>query len=195
MEEPSYPQAVQTNCVETPTMSHRQVTTFLLLLAIMGMANCATARAEQPPLKITTKRDSDQVEIKTKQGRTDVSIRSPRGISQAIIRRTRNQWPDEITLQLHLSGLEHFKVSDGKMSLEAAISSQDGRVRLWRNGQEDSPLDAKHPYWMEIRMIGKHGKPVNTIPLKDGYFEMRLPQAVLKDNPKTITMNWIDFYR
>ena len=82
-----------------------------------------------------------------------------------------------------------------KITLEAAVSSQDGKVRLWKDGKEDSPLDSKHPYWMEIRMVGKDGKPVKTIPLKDGYFEMQLPKALFEDNPKSITLNWIDFYR
>ena len=39
------------------------------------------------------------------------------------------------------------------------------------------------------------GKPVKTIPLKDGYFEIQLPKALFEDNPKSITVNWIDFCR
>ena len=61
--------------------------------------------------------------------------------------------------------------------------------------QEDSPLDAHSPYWMEILMFGGDGKPAKTIPLKDGYFEMQLPKAFFEDNPKSITVNWIDFSR
>jgi hypothetical protein len=30
---------------------------------------------------------------------------------------------------------------------------------------------------------------------KDGYFEMALPKAFFEGNPKSITLNWIDFYR
>lgn len=48
---------------------------------------------------------------------------------------------------------------------------------------------------MEIQMFLKDGEPVKTIPLKDGYFEMELPQALFDDNPKSITLNWIGFYR
>ncbi len=44
-------------------------------------------------------------------------------------------------------------------------------------------------------MVGKDGKPAKTIPLDDGYFEMQLPKALFEDNPKSITINWIDFYR
>ncbi len=88
-----------------------------------------------------------------------------------------------------------MKISNGKITLEAAVSSQDGNVRIWKNGKEDSPLDAKSPYWMEIRMFSDDGKPVRTIPLDDGYFEVQLPKALFENNPKSITISWIDFYR
>ena len=98
-------------------------------------------------------------------------------------------------LRLHLKGLENFKVSNGIITLEAAVSSQDSIVRLWKDGKEDSPLDSKSPYWMEIRMVGNDGKPTTSIPVTDGYFEIQLPKALFEDNPKSITVNWIDFYR
>ena len=33
------------------------------------------------------------------------------------------------------------------------------------------------------------------IPLKEGDFEMQLPKAFVEDHPKSITLDWIDFYR
>jgi hypothetical protein len=44
-------------------------------------------------------------------------------------------------------------------------------------------------------MVSDDGKPATTIPLNDGYFEIQLPKALFEDNPKSITVNWIDFYR
>jgi hypothetical protein len=44
-------------------------------------------------------------------------------------------------------------------------------------------------------MVGSDGKPAKTIQLKDGYFELQLPNAFFGGNPKSITLNWIDFYR
>ncbi|SMP41556.1 hypothetical protein SAMN06265222_101608 [Neorhodopirellula lusitana] len=44
-------------------------------------------------------------------------------------------------------------------------------------------------------MVGEDGKLVNTVPLKGGYFEMKLPETFFASNPKSITLNWIDFYR
>lgn len=68
-------------------------------------------------------------------------------------------------------------------------------MRLWKSGKEDTPLDAKSPLWMEIRLVGGDGEPAKAIPLKDGYFEMALPKAFFEGNPKPITLTWIDFYR
>ena len=48
---------------------------------------------------------------------------------------------------------------------------------------------------MAIRMVGSDGKPAKGIPLKGGFFEMQLPRGFFEDNPKSITVNWIDFYR
>lgn len=176
-------------------MSHLLTITFLFSTAIVGMMNCVTAHEDDPPFKITTKRDEDKVEVAFEQDKAVISVRSPLGISQTTIERGDDKWPTSVMLRLHLKGLENFKVTNGNVTLEAALSGQDGKVRIWKDSKEDQPLDARHPYWMEIRMVGKDGKPVKTIPLKDGYFEMQLPKALFADHPDSITLNWIDFYR
>jgi len=176
-------------------MSHFLAITFVLLPGILGLSNIVTAYGDDPRFRITTKREDDKVEVTVEKDKAAISIRSPFGISQAIIERHENRWPTSVMLRLHLKGLENFKVTNGNVTLEAALSSQDGKVRIWKDSMEDQSLDARHPYWMDIRMIGKDGKPVKTIPLKDGYCEIQLPKALFEDNPKSITVNWIDFYR
>lgn len=176
-------------------MSHFLAIAFFLLPSIVGMTDIETACGDKPPFRITTKRDSDKAEVAVERDKAVISIRSPFGISQAIIERHENKWPTTVMLRLHLKGLENFKVTNGNVTVEAALSSQDGKVRIWKDSMEDQSLDARHPYWMEIRMVGKDGKPAKAIPLKDGYIEMQLPKALLDDNPKSITLNWIDFYR
>ena len=169
----------------------------LVIVAVMAavLSTGCTDVVKETQLKITTKRDNDKVEVKVESNKAVFSVHSPFGISQTVIERTDGNWPDIVMLRLHLKGLENFKVSNGNMKLEATVSSQDGKVRLWKDGKEDSPLDAKSPYWTEIRMFSDDGKPTTTIPLQDGYFEIQLPKAFFEDNPKSITVNWIDFYR
>lgn len=167
-----------------------------LISGLLVVAIAATAAADdKPPFKITTRRDNDTVEIRVDKEKTAFIVKSPFGISNAVIERKSEKWPDAVVLLLHLKGLESFQVTNDKVKLEASVSSQDGKVRLWKDGKDESPLDAKSSLWMEIRMVGDDGKPTEAIPLKDGYFEMQLPKVFFEGNPRTITMNWIDFYR
>jgi hypothetical protein len=100
-------------------------------------------------------------------------------------------------LRLHLKGLESFRADNGKVRVDAAVGIQEGQVklRLWKDGKEDAPLDEKSPLWTDIRIVGGDGEPAKELPLKDGYFQVVLPQAFFEGNPKAMTLNWIDFYR
>jgi len=158
----------------------------IFIVAFLSVG-CAGA-ADESSFKITTKRDDDKIEVTVRDDKAVIAIRSPFGISQATIERRNIDWPDTVIFRLHLNGLEHFKVTNGELILEAAVSSQDGTVRLWENDKEDSPLDSLSQYWTEIRLINKDGKPTKGVPSDDGYFEMQLPGALLKGNPKSITM-------
>ncbi len=169
----------------------------LKIVAVMAAVlstGCADAMKESR-FKITTKRADDMVDVEVKNSSMVFSVYSPFGISQTVIESTSGNWSDSVILRLHLKGLESFEVSNGKVTIEAAVSSQNGQVRIWKDGKEDSLLDFKNPYWTEIRIVGKDGKTETKIPLEDGYFEIQLPKALFEDNPKSITVNWIDFYR
>jgi hypothetical protein len=168
---------------------------FALLPAIVGIANCVADHEDDLAFRITTRRSNDKVEIHADGGKATFSVQSPFGISQAVIERCDSNWPDRVTLNLHLKGLESFKVTNGAVTIEAAVSSQDGKVRQWKDGKEDSLMNADHPYWIEIRRIGNDGKLMKSPPLNDGYFELRLPKAIFECNPTSITASWIDFYR
>lgn len=162
----------------------------------MTIGSIITADELPKALKITTKRETDRVVIETKSGQAVISIRSPFGISQAVMSRTEKSWPDVMILKLHLQGLESFSVSNGKITLHAAVSSSDNKPpRIWKDNAESVLLDEKSPYWLDLRMIGSDGKPTGAIPLKDGYFEICLPKRFFDGNPPSITVDWIDFFR
>ncbi|MFY7875784.1 MAG: hypothetical protein ACOVQM_10090 [Pirellula sp.] len=163
----------------------------VLLVVLLSTMNCFA----DEPFKITTKRSGDRIEVKSQDGKSVFIIRSSLGISHATIERTTEQWPDKIAIQMRLNGLESFKLSCGNTKLEALVSSHDGSVRLWKDGKEDSPLDSKSAYWMEIKILESEGEPTQSIPLKDGYFEMQLPKKFFEENPKSFKVEWVDFYR
>lgn len=172
--------------------------TVLLVVSGIAAADDGDAPTDRPPrFEIKTKRKDDRVEVKAEKDKAVFAVKSPFGISQAIIGRREAAWPKAVVLRLHLKGLESFRASNGKVTVDAAVSSQDGKtkVRSWKDGKEDAPLDEKSPYWTSIRTVGGDGKPAKELPLKDGYFEIALPRALFEGNPKSITVNWIDFYR
>jgi hypothetical protein len=139
--------------------------------------------------KITKRKTDDAVTVQTDKERMTIVVHSPSGISQAIVEPLEEAWPQSIILRLHLKGLESFRASNGTVALDAAVSSQDGKVRIWKDGKEDAPLDEKSPFWLPIRVVGE-GKAAN-----GRYFEIALPRALFAGNPKAITLAWIVFYR
>lgn len=172
--------------------------TLLVVLASLVFSESVAASDPIPPVfSITTKRESDKVDVFVQDNTTVISIRSPFGISNAVVERRREKWPERVTLHVHLKGLENFQIANGKVTLEAAVSGygEQMRVRLWKDKNEDAPLDPKNQYWMEIRRIDGKRNPVQAGSLKEGYFEMKLPKQLLEDNSKSITISWIDFYR
>jgi hypothetical protein len=170
----------------------------LLFISGIAVAGGGDAPQDQPArFKITTRRKEDGVEVKAEKGKTVFSVKSPFGIGQAVIERREDAWPQAVVLRLHLKGLSSFRASNGKVTLDAAVSIQEGKVkvRMWKDGKEDAPLDEKSLLWTDIRIVGGDGKPAREFPLKGGYFEMALPKGLFEGNPKSITLSWIDFYR
>lgn len=164
------------------------------MIAVMAAA-ASSAADEMDSFKITTKREDDRVEVKQEKDKAIFLVHSPFGISSAVIKRIDETWPQTIIIKLHLSGLESFSLSNGKTAIQAAVSSQNGSVRIWKDGNENMPLNSESSFWMPIRMIDSDGKQTSEIPLEGGYFEIELPKKYFEANPESITLNWVDFYR
>lgn len=161
----------------------RRFLTGLILVTSFGVAITAADAEEQ---RVVAQFEPDQATY---------TIHNPTGIGKTSIAKPAAGWPKTVTLRLRLKGLESFALSNGKTRLEGSVSSQDGTARVWKDGQEDKPLDAKSPYWLAVRRLDRAGKPAAGNAAADGSFELRLPPAFLKENPATITVNWIDFFR
>jgi hypothetical protein len=117
------------------------------LVLLVGAVSLAGAGEPERPskFKTTTKRKDDAVEVRAEKDRAVFIVKSPFGISQAVIERTEEKWPEAVVLRLSLKGLENFRAANGKVTLEAAVSLQEGKakMRLWKDGKEDAPLDEK----------------------------------------------------
>lgn len=169
-----------------------------MLLATFGWLHLlGSVNAAEPELKVVTKHAEDKIEVTRKDEQTTLSVRSPSGIGNGVVSRLSSVWPERVTLRLHLNGLEGLKVSNSKMELVAEVIGPDSRRFLHITGntnQSSAPAPTKLAE-CEIRAFGNDGKPSKVLPLRDGYFEVRLPKQLFADNPESITINWIDFYR
>lgn len=187
--------AFATNRVEAATMLHCSAIRVFVLTFLLGPVSFVFAQDADSAFTITTKRAGDQVKVEVETEKTCFVVRSSTGIGRAIIERNGTNWPKTVLVRLHLKGLENFRVSNGQDCLVAAVSHQDGRASLWMDGEETSLLDSQHPYWMKIRVVENEESPGQPNPSKDGWFQMQLPKALLEDDPKSIELKWIDFYR
>jgi hypothetical protein len=164
----------------------------IVLLAIALSA--ATAQADDlPTFDIRAKKPADTIKVKVEKDTTIFDIVSPSGIGGGTIKPTHGNWPTTIILRLHLSGLESFAATAGKMKLTGSVLSHSGntkRLTLTEDGEDSS----REP-GTEIKVLDADGKAVKGLPGKNGYFEIRLPKALLQDNPKSLELGWIDFFR
>ena len=132
----------------------------LIALSLFRQADGRDAPHTPPAeFKITTRRADDAVAVRSDRGRTVVTVKSPFGISQAVLERLGETWPEAVVLRLHLKGLASFRASNGTVTLDAAVSLQEGRtrVRIWKDGKENSPLDENSPFWMDIHIVDRRG--------------------------------------
>jgi hypothetical protein len=150
---------------------------------------------ETPTVQVNLKREGDRVQTSIRDKHVVISIRSESGIGQALLERTSDQWPESIIVRLHLNGLEKLSIRNDDIRLEAALSSHDGMVRVWKRSEENLALDPTSPYWMDIRTFTAKGEPTSQVPLHEGYIDVPLPRGITVLNPKTITLNWVDFFR
>jgi hypothetical protein len=166
----------------------------LALLGALGFAS-ASAHGKDPPFKITTRKADDAIQVEMEKDKVLFGVGSRSGIGDATIERLDDAWPDSARFKIYLKGLDQFQIDNGSVILEIAVGSDGSqRVSLIKNGKT-SAVDRKSPYWLEVQSLDADGKPTKDRPLKNGWFEMTLPKAMLDGNPKTLKLKWIDFFR
>lgn len=112
---------------------------------------------------------------------------------------TEGEWCEGILLRLRVGGLENLQCDHGKVSVTASVLSHSDHKQLQfrMQGEEQVALDPKDALWLEITRRDKDGKKLTSLPKVDegGYFEIRIPAAVLAGQPQPLMIDWIDFYR
>jgi len=149
-------------------------------------------------LKVGVKLPEDRVSIRSHGSQSTMSVTSPHGIGGAMIDRDKSDWPDELKVRLRLHELESLTVSNGKAMLEMSVLSHGEYIRQLTpsiDGNPSSKIDQASDYWTDIKIVGTGGRGAQKIPLRAGFFEITIPKAMLKHNPKRLDFEWIDFHR
>jgi hypothetical protein len=166
------------------------------LLLISCAVQPGNAQAPEPEFRVTADDPSNQIDLKNQDNSTVIDITSPSGIGSATFELESGSMPETITLQLHLSGLEEIRLSSDRSTIAASIASTGSfeveNQRLIRSGAE-SALTPADPLWMDIRVVSGESTP--TLPLQQGFFELELPQAFLRETGDSFVIHWVDFYR
>jgi hypothetical protein len=168
----------------------------VLLAAILLLAGCGVP--ETPPPVFTASAEGSGNELKVSiEGETAViDIQSRSGIGAATVELVSGTPPETIVVRLHVHGLESFRLSYEQTAITASVSSSDSGSVLQEislPGGTTSPLTSGSPLRLDIRAVSGQATP--TIPLQQGYFEIRLPKRLLSDRQRSFAIQWIDFYR
>lgn len=191
--------------MRVPLVSLR-LTGFPLLALFVVCLMRPIAAQDVSHFDIVTRRGSDRVEVRTEEYGVLLWVQSPSGISDMVVTRKREQWPDVVKLRLQLKGLEKLQVISGDLSLGARVNSSQvsaghkagsGKVdcHCWKDvGKKEQRLAVDSRYWLPIKRVeGLDSKMKDSAKTRD--FEITLPKTLLEENPKAITVKWIDFYR
>jgi hypothetical protein len=170
-----------------------------ILLSFL-LASCAGgpvgAQPEEPAFIVIPKNPEDYISVQYQNGTALIDIQSPTGIGSAAFELGSGNMPGNMTLRLHLKGLEQFRLTSAQDQIAASVSTGDPfnveNQTILSSGTE-SPLLPGHPLWMKIEIVSDQAE--KKIPLEDGYFEVTVPQEFIRNIEKTFEIEWIDFYR
>ena len=162
-----------------------------VLISCAGQS--ANAQAGEPTFLISTKNPDDQIEMRYESDIAIFSVFSPSGIGSATIDLVSGQMPKQIVIQLHLKGLEEFRIASAVDSVKASISSSDPSHVNFQEAGRDVPILPVHPLWLKIEIVSEQAE--KTIPLEDGFFEVTVPDAFIRNADDSFQIDWIDFYR
>lgn len=195
-----------------------------VVIVSMTVAESAqTTRQSDAPMLVEFSQSGDTSVISSSESgdihRTVLELRSVRGIGECKVHRKSENWPKAFTLRLHLQGLEQIVVYVDDRKWIGSVSSSEGVVR-WSyqiKGAMEQPVESSDPNWCSIGIARLKGPAAGEepqsaptqlskkrselsqeirVPLEEGEcWEMNLPENWLKENPASIRISWIDFYR
>jgi hypothetical protein len=165
----------------------------IFLTACASQPVNAQAQAE-PVFSAVAKNADDQIAFQYKDNTTTIEVYSPLGIGSAKFELESGGMPEMIILQLHLKGLENFRLISAKHNISASIPSGEGfkaQSQSKISGDSEQVMLAFDPLWLEIEIKA----PSQKVPLTEGHFEIVFPKEFVQETGNSFEIQWIDFYR
>lgn len=174
-------------------------------IAFLLLSGCLVLEPKEDPssslliVELTgNDKGGDRIAVSASEESIILSVHSTSGIGRARISPVAGSWPTRMVFRVHLKGLESFSVNNGKFSVTTSIQSRPPYKILCETKHADfrhgSSVSKASAYWMPAKIVPKNGSsPV--IPLEGGYIEVVVPEIVLRNRPRLLSIQWIDFWR
>lgn len=126
-----------------------------------------------------------------------IDVRSESGIGQLELLPVEAKWPAGIIVRLHLRGLESLRINNGSHTITTSVTSSFPHKQLCEIFTEgrSSVMSDESRYWLELKVVNEKAEKDLIVPLDAGYFEVIIPAAIFDSAPKSISVEWVDFYR
>lgn len=144
----------------------------------------------------TSDADGNLVNISTTGDTVIVDVHSRSGIGAATVDLVSGTAPAQISVRLHLHGLEAFRLSYDHTVIAVAVSSDEHhsvsqQVELPDGGTRAIPSDS--PLWLDLEMVSAQDS--STPSLQPSVFTIHMPPGLMNEQRRSFTIRWIDFYR
>ncbi|HEY0733997.1 MAG TPA: hypothetical protein VGD69_03755 [Herpetosiphonaceae bacterium] len=148
-----------------------------------------------PVFSATAEGDGNTVSISTSGDTAVVDVQSDSGIGAATVDLVSGPAPANIIVQLHLHGLEAFRLSFDQTVIVAEVSSGDRSISQHVELPDGTtrPIASDSSHWLDIQ-IASPPASLATTP-QPGSFAIRMPHGLVNEQQRSFTIRWIDFYR
>lgn len=170
----------------------------LLFYAMLYAPAPASEDSDMTAWSVSVDNDRDvSIDVGSRDETVLFSIRDVSGIGSAILSPGHGKWPVSIVFHVYTQGLESFSVDNGKLTSYTSVTTHHYprilcEVKNTGNHGMLSASDSR-PYCMPT--VIQAGEEGNSIPLRDGYFEMSLPYSMIEGDPSELVVRWVDFFR
>ena len=177
----------------------KQIVVYTILLMNVFLVSCSNQSASaqskrEPVFSVESQNGDDQITFQSRANTTIIEIDSPSGIGSATFNLESGDMPEQIVVQIHVKGLEEFRLISEQDSVSASVSSGAGlqaQRQRKSSGNSEQAIRAGDAFWLNIKIVSGSQQ----IPLEDGYFEINLPVEFIEQSGSSFEIHWIDFYR